>query len=96
MKTNSVEETRLIKAGELSTIPPHVAHTMVFLEDSVFLNLVTGDREHENYGITHHYRKYDLVNKDLGNFLYNNYKADCRVCGTKDLSLYLSLGLSLR
>ena len=50
---NSVVETRLIKEGDLSTIPPYVAHTMVFLEDSVFLNLVNGEREHENYGITH-------------------------------------------
>lgn len=93
MKPNSVEETKLIKAGELSIIPPFVAHTMVFLENSVFLNLVTGEREHENYGITHTI-KYELVNKDLGNFLLNNYKLDCRVCGNRDLILYLSLGLS--
>ena len=65
MKTNSVEETRLIKAENSQLF--HPCHTMVFLEDSVFLNLVTGDREHENYGITHT-RKYDLVNKDLGDF----------------------------
>ena len=26
---------------------------MVFTEDSIFLNLVRGEREHENYGITH-------------------------------------------
>ena len=26
---------------------------MVFTKDSIFLNLVRGEREHENYGITH-------------------------------------------
>ena len=36
---NSVVETRLIKEGELSTIPPNVSHTMIFLEDSILLNL---------------------------------------------------------
>ena len=39
---NSVVETRYIKSGELSIIPPNVAHTMIFLEDSELLNLVTG------------------------------------------------------
>ena len=39
---NSVIETRLVNEGDLSTIPPYVAHTMVFLEDSIFLNLVNG------------------------------------------------------
>ena len=50
---HSVIETRLINSRDLSIIPPYVAHTMVFIEDSVFLNLVDGEREHENYGITH-------------------------------------------
>ena len=40
---NSVVETRLIREGDLSTIPPYVAHTMIFLEDSIFLNLVNGE-----------------------------------------------------
>ena len=26
---------------------------MVFTKDSIFLNLVRGEREHDNYGITH-------------------------------------------
>ena len=26
---------------------------MIFLEDSVLLNLVNGERAHKNYGITH-------------------------------------------
>ena len=88
----SVIETRLISEGDLSTIPPNVAHTMVFLEDSIFLNLVNGEREHENYGMTHTL-KYDLVDKNLSELLINTYKTECRVCGG-GLNHYLSLGLS--
>ena len=90
---NSVVETRVIKSGEMSTIPPYVAHTMVFLEDSVFLNLVNGEREHKNYGITHTIR-YELVDNNLSIFLLRNYKTKCRVCNSNKLKPYLSLGLS--
>ena len=92
LNPSSVVETRLIKDGDLSTIPPNVAHTMVFLEDSVFLNLVNGEREHENYGMTHTL-KYELVDTKLGDLLIKSYKTDCRVCGG-GLNHYLSLGLS--
>ena len=89
---SSVVETRLVKEGELSTIPPYVAHTMIFLEDSTFLNLVNGERKHQNYGTTHTL-KYDLVDQQLGNLLLSSYKTSCRVCGG-GLNHYLSLGLS--
>lgn len=89
---NSVIETRLIYEGELSTIPPYVAHTMVFLEDSIFLNLVNGERQHKNYGTTHTL-KYNLVNEKQGEILLDSYKTNCRVCG-ENLNHYLSLGLS--
>lgn len=89
---NSIVETRLIKSGELSIIPPNVAHTMVFLEDSVLLNLVTGEREHKNFGITHTI-PYKLVDENLSQNLVNNYKTNCRVCGGGFVH-YLSLGLS--
>lgn len=92
-KPNQPQETRIITEGELSTIPPYVAHTMVFLEDSIFLNLVNGERSHKNYGITHTI-KYELVNQAQGEFLLKNYKIDCRACGSLDLEQYLSLGLS--
>ena len=87
----SVIETRLVNEGDLSTIPPHVAHTMVFLEDSIFLNLVNGEREHQNYGTTHTL-KYDLVDQSLGDLLLNSYKTHCRVCGG-GLNHYLSQSL---
>tara|TARA_A100001388_G_scaffold257211_1_gene222868 strand:- start:883 stop:3426 length:2544 start_codon:yes stop_codon:yes gene_type:complete len=89
---DSVIETRLINEGDLSTIPPYVAHTMVFLEDSIFLNLVNGEREHQNYGITHTI-PYKLVNEKLVNNLIDSYVTSCRVCGGS-FSHYLSLGLS--
>ena len=89
---NSVVETRYIKPGELSIIPPNVAHTMIFLEDSVLLNLVAGEREHQNYGITHTI-PYELVDKKLSENLIDSYKTNCRVCGG-GFTHYLSLGLS--
>tara|TARA_X000000368_G_scaffold409605_1_gene391837 strand:+ start:34720 stop:37263 length:2544 start_codon:yes stop_codon:yes gene_type:complete len=89
---NSVVETRYIKSGELSIIPPNIAHTMIFLEDSVLLNLVAGEREHQNYGITHTI-PYELVDKKLSKNLLDSYKTSCRVCGG-GFTHYLSLGLS--
>ncbi len=90
---NAVVETNIINEGDLSVIKPNVAHTMVFLEDSIFLNLVRGEREHENYGITHTI-PYTLVDEDMRKELVNNYKDSCRVCGSSDLKTILSLGNS--
>ena len=45
--------TQVVNEGQLSIIKPNVAHTMVFTKDTTFLNLVRGERDHENYGITH-------------------------------------------
>ena len=50
---NSPKKTQVVNAGQLSVIKPNVAHTMVFSKDTTFLNLVRGERDHENYGITH-------------------------------------------
>ena len=86
-------ETRIIKSGEIAVIRPNVAHTMVFLEDSLFLNLVRGEREHENYGITHTI-PYRLVDDKFKNDLINNYKTNCRSCNNDDLKDILSLGMS--
>jgi dTDP-4-dehydrorhamnose 3,5-epimerase-like enzyme len=91
--SNSVIETRIVNAGDLSVIRPNVAHTMVFLEDSVFLNLVRGEREHENYGITHTI-PYILVDEKLKEIIVSNYKYQCRVCNNQKLNDVLSLGLS--
>ncbi len=89
---NSIVETRLVREGELSTIPPNVSHTMIFLEDSILLNLVNGERDHKNYGITHTIY-HELVSEKLFKNLIESYKTECRVCGGKTKH-YLSLGLS--
>ena len=53
LNPNSPKVTQVVNEGELSIIKPNVAHTMVFTKDTTFLNLVRGEREHENYGVTH-------------------------------------------
>jgi nucleoside-diphosphate-sugar epimerase/SAM-dependent methyltransferase/quercetin dioxygenase-like cupin family protein len=88
---NSVIETRLIKAGDMAVIKPNVAHTMVFLEDSVFLNLVRGEREHDNYGITHTI-PYELVNEEFRLDLMSGFKQECRSCNNIHMKKVLSLG----
>ena len=53
LNPNSPKITQVVNEGQLSIIKPNVAHTMVFSKDTTFLNLVRGEREHENYGVTH-------------------------------------------
>lgn len=89
----SLIETRLIKEGDVAVIKPNVAHAMVFLEDSIFLNLVRGEREHENYGITHTI-PYILVDDDFRNDLINGFKKECRVCNGQDMKKVISFGKS--
>jgi nucleoside-diphosphate-sugar epimerase/dTDP-4-dehydrorhamnose 3,5-epimerase-like enzyme len=90
---NSPIETRLINQGDIAVIKPNVAHTMVFLEDSIFLNLVRGEREHENYGITHTI-PYTLVDENFKNDLLKNFSKKCRVCENLNLEDVVSLGMS--
>jgi nucleoside-diphosphate-sugar epimerase/dTDP-4-dehydrorhamnose 3,5-epimerase-like enzyme/SAM-dependent methyltransferase len=90
---NSPIETRIINEGDIAVIKPNVAHTMVFLEDSIFLNLVRGEREHENYGITHTI-PYKLVDETFRLNIMNNYSKTCRSCGNEKLEDVVSLGLS--
>jgi nucleoside-diphosphate-sugar epimerase/2-polyprenyl-3-methyl-5-hydroxy-6-metoxy-1,4-benzoquinol methylase/quercetin dioxygenase-like cupin family protein len=90
---NSVIETRLINPGDIAVIKPNVAHAMVFLEDSIFLNLVRGEREHENYGITHTI-PYILVDEQFRKDLINGYKKNCRVCDNTHMKKVISLGKS--
>jgi nucleoside-diphosphate-sugar epimerase/SAM-dependent methyltransferase len=90
---NAVIETRLIKEGDIAVIRPNVAHTMVFLEDSIFLNLVRGEREHENYGVTHTI-PYKLVDEEFRQQLVDGYKTECRCCGNIHMKKVISLGKS--
>ena len=83
--------TQVVNAGQLSIIKPNVAHAMVFTKDTTFLNLVRGERDHENYGITHTIR-HEIVNEREKKMLLNYYKFDCRSCGNFKLKRVVSLG----
>ena len=88
---NAPKITQVVNAGQLSIIKPNVAHTMVFTEDTTFLNLVRGERDHENYGITHTVR-HMFVDEKEKNLLLKNYKFNCRSCGNNNLKRVVSLG----
>lgn len=90
---NAKIETQVINEGDLSVIRPNVAHTMVFTKDSIFLNLVRGERKHENYGVTHTI-PYVLVDEKFRDELLTNYRTTDRVSETTNIKPVLSLGLS--
>lgn len=90
---NALVETKVINEGDIAIIKPNVAHTMVFTQDTIFLNLVRGEREHENYGITHTL-PYVLVDEDMRVRLLESYKTNCRSCGNKNSKRVISLGNS--
>jgi nucleoside-diphosphate-sugar epimerase len=88
---NSPKITQIVNEGQISVIKPNVAHSMVFSKDTTFLNLVRGERDHENYGITHTI-KHVLVNEKEKNLLLSCYKYECRSCGNTNLERVVSLG----
>tara|TARA_B100000029_G_scaffold7176_1_gene7600 strand:- start:2360 stop:4918 length:2559 start_codon:yes stop_codon:yes gene_type:complete len=91
LNSNSPKITKVINEGELSIIKPNVAHAMVFVKDTTFLNLVRGDREHGNYGITHTIKN-TLVNEEEKNVLLSIYKFNCICCDNNKLKRVISLG----
>jgi len=56
---DSTDEKIIIKLGDLVITPPMIVHAMRFLEDSVMLNLTTGQRDNENF--EEHTIKYKLI-----------------------------------
>ena len=91
LNPNSPKITQVVNEGQISIIKPNVAHTMVFTKDTTFLNLVRGEREHENYGVTHTI-KHVFVNEKERDLLLSCYKFDCRSCGNTNLKRVVSLG----
>ena len=67
LNPNSPKITQVVNEGQLSVIKPNVAHTMVFSKDTTFLNLVRGERDHDNYGITHTI-KHNIVSEKEKNY----------------------------
>jgi len=92
LEKNSSKITHVVDEGDMIVTKPNVAHTMLFSKDSIFLNLVRGERDHQNYGITHT-MPYKLVEskKELSE-LIKFYKFQCRICGNSNLKRYISLG----
>lgn len=90
---NAEIETRVINAGDIAIIKPNVAHAMIFTQDSIFLNLVRGEREHDNYGVTHTI-PYQLVDEETKQKLFNIYNIHCLSCGNIHLDRVISLGNS--
>jgi nucleoside-diphosphate-sugar epimerase len=91
LNPNSPKITQVVNAGQLSIIKPNVAHTMVFTKDTTFLNLVRGERDHENYGISHTIR-HNFVDEAEKDLLMSCYKFECRSCGNDKLKRVVSLG----
>ena len=91
LNPNSPKITQVVNEGQLSIIKPNVAHTMVFTKDTTFLNLVRGERDHENYGISHTIRHW-FVDEEERDMLMNCYKFECRSCGNTKLKRVVSLG----
>ena len=91
LKKDSIKITQVVSEGEQSIIKPNVAHAMVFSKDTKFLNLVRGEREHKNYGITHTIR-HILVDSNESKMLLKYYKFNCRSCGNNQLKRVVSLG----
>jgi nucleoside-diphosphate-sugar epimerase/quercetin dioxygenase-like cupin family protein len=91
LNKNASRITHVVNEGQLIVTKPNVAHAMVFSKDTVFLNLVRGEREHDNYGVTHTVR-HVLVDDNEKNLLLSSYKYDCRSCGNIKLKRVVSLG----
>ena len=64
LNPNSPKITQIVNEGQTSVVKPNVAHAMVFSKDTTFLNLVRGERNHENYGITHTVRHVIINEKE--------------------------------
>ena len=83
--------THVVNEGDLIITKPNIAHAMVFSKDSIFLNLVRGERDHKNYGITHTLPYKLIDNNDCKNLL-GTYKFECRCCGNTNIKRVISLG----
>ena len=84
--------THVVNKGDITVTKPNVAHAMVFSENTTFLNLVRGEREHNNYGITHTI-PHTLIDEKLKKILLSGYKFECRVCRNIYLKRVISFGM---
>ena len=88
---NSNKITNVVRGGETSIIKPNVSHAMIFSQDTTFLNLVRGERDHDKFGISHTIKDVIVTDNEKKDLL-NYYKFECRSCENKDLKRVVSLG----
>ena len=91
LNKNSIKVSHVVNEGDAIVTRPNVAHAMVFTKNSIFINLVRGEREHQNYGITHTI-PYQLIDKTDKKNILASYKFECRCCGNINLKRIISLG----
>jgi|TARA_B110000438_G_scaffold303757_1_gene367044 nucleoside-diphosphate-sugar epimerase len=91
LEENSPKITHVINKNDSVVTKPNVAHTMVFSKQTTFLNLVRGEREHKNYGVTHTISHKIVSEKEKRNLL-QGYKFNCRCCNSTKLKRVISLG----
>ncbi|MDE1848528.1 MAG: NAD-dependent epimerase/dehydratase family protein [Nanoarchaeota archaeon] len=97
---NSSVKHNLVRAGDLVITPPNMAHAQIFLEDTISLNLVTGERKQENYG--KHTIPYELIKpSEIGSYkeyynraCYVGPQLNCRACNSTKLKKVISFGKS--
>ena len=71
-KYNSKIKIEIVKDGDLIITPPYVAHTNIFLEDTISINLVAGNRDKDKF--SEHTIKYDLVTEEEKNNYIKQFK----------------------
>src|SRR3989338_6471233 len=72
--SDALVQSQVIRAGDLAVMPPMVAHTMIFVEDSVFINLVPGNRDHDKFG--EHPVPYMLVKPEEAQSYIDKHKSE--------------------
>ncbi len=71
---NSETKSHVVQAGDLVVTPPMIAHCMIFLEDTIFINLVPGNRDHDKFGF--HTVPYQLVSQDQAQAWISKHKKE--------------------
>jgi len=61
----------IVSDGDLIITPPNVVHTNIFLEDTISINLVNGNRWSDNFD--EHTIKYELVSEEEKNKYIEKY-----------------------
>lgn len=91
LNEKKIKITHVVNKYDCVVTKPNVAHAMIFTKNSTLLNLVRGEREHKNYGISHTI-PYSLINEKEKKIILAGYKFNCRCCKSINLKRVISLG----